>query len=165
MLLVKCSYSYSFRKQFILERPTSTYVIVSKLSVVNVLTCFNLCFSRFEKSKYYLIGCVWLCDLMDCSLPGFSIHGILQARILEWVAIPSSRGSSQFRDQTHISVLKVDSLPSEATRETPGLKMTSLKYTFFKYLPESYFQNYINSFGSYDCQTTYVIIPYIFVII
>ena len=54
---------------------------------------------------------------MDCSLPGFSIHGILQARILEWVAIPSSRGSSQFRDQTHISVLKVDSLPSEATRE------------------------------------------------
>ena len=49
LLLVKCSYSYSFRKQFILERPTSTYFIVSKLSVVHVLTCFNLCFSRFEK--------------------------------------------------------------------------------------------------------------------
>ena len=35
-----------------------------------------------------------LCDPMDCSLPGFSVHGILQARILEQVSIPSSRGSS-----------------------------------------------------------------------
>ena len=38
--------------------------------------------------------CPTLCDLMDCSLPGSSVHGILQARILEWVAIPFSRGSS-----------------------------------------------------------------------
>ena len=36
-----------------------------------------------------------LCDPMDCSLPGSSVHAILQARILEWVAIPSSRASSQ----------------------------------------------------------------------
>jgi len=39
--------------------------------------------------------------------------GILQARILEWVAMPSSRGSSQPRDQTQVSILQVDSLPSE----------------------------------------------------
>ena len=39
---------------------------------------------------------------MDCSPPGSSIHGILQSRILEWVAISSSRGSSQPRDRTHI---------------------------------------------------------------
>ena len=38
--------------------------------------------------------CPTLCDPMDCSLPGSSVHGILQARILEWVAMPSSRGSS-----------------------------------------------------------------------
>ena len=38
--------------------------------------------------------CPTLCDAMDCSLPGSSIHGIIQARILEWVAIPFSRGSS-----------------------------------------------------------------------
>ena len=38
--------------------------------------------------------CVLLCDLMDCSPPGSSVHGILQARILQWAAIPSSRGSS-----------------------------------------------------------------------
>ena len=44
-----------------------------------------------------------LCDPMDCSPPGYRIlHGILQARILEWVAVPSSRGSSWHRGQTHI---------------------------------------------------------------
>ena len=42
-------------------------------------------------------------DPMDCYLPGSSVHGILQARILEWVAIPSGRGSSQPRDPTHVS--------------------------------------------------------------
>ena len=44
-----------------------------------------------------------LCESMDCSPPGFSIHGILQASILEWVAIPFSRGSSQPRNQTRVS--------------------------------------------------------------
>ena len=46
------------------------------------------------------------CDPMDCSLPGASVHGILQARILEWVAISSSRGSSPPRDQTPISCIE-----------------------------------------------------------
>ena len=45
------------------------------------------------------------CDPMDCSPPGFSVHGISQARILEWVAISFSRGSSQPRNQTHISCI------------------------------------------------------------
>ena len=44
-----------------------------------------------------------LCDLMDCNLPGSTVHGFLQAGILEWVATPSSRGSSHHRDQTHDS--------------------------------------------------------------
>ena len=43
-------------------------------------------------------SCPTLCDPMDCSPPGFSVHGILQARILEWIAIPFSRGTSQPRD-------------------------------------------------------------------
>ena len=47
--------------------------------------------------------CLTLCDPMDCSLPGSSVHGILQARILEWVAIPFSRGSSRTGDQTPVS--------------------------------------------------------------
>ena len=50
---------------------------------------------------------------MDCSRPGPSVCGILQARILGWVAIPFSRGSSQFRDRTWLPALQADSLPSE----------------------------------------------------
>ena len=48
-------------------------------------------------------SCLTLCDPVDCSLPGSSIHGILQARILEWVTISFSRGSSRPRDQTRVS--------------------------------------------------------------
>ena len=44
-----------------------------------------------------------LCDPMDCGLLGSSVHGILQVRKLEWVAMPSSRGYSQPRDKTHVS--------------------------------------------------------------
>ena len=46
-----------------------------------------------------------LCDTMDCRLPGVSVHGILQARILEWIAIPFSRGSSQLTDQSLVSCI------------------------------------------------------------
>ena len=49
--------------------------------------------------------CQTLCNPMDCSLPGSSVHGIFQARILEWVGISSSRGSSQLRDWTHVSCI------------------------------------------------------------
>ena len=47
-----------------------------------------------------LHSCPTLCNPMDCKPPGSSVYGVLQARILEWVAMPSSRGSSQPRDQT-----------------------------------------------------------------
>ena len=50
-------------------------------------------------------SCLTLCDPMDCSPPGSSVHGILQARILEWVAFPFSRGSSQPRDETQVSCI------------------------------------------------------------
>ena len=52
-----------------------------------------------------LQSCLTLCDPMECSLPGSSVHRILQARILEWVAIPFSRGSSQPRGQTWVSCI------------------------------------------------------------
>ena len=65
------------------------------------LDCAMLCsacvLSRFSHVR--------LCDPMDCSPPGSSVHGILQARIPESVAMPSSRGSSQSRDQTCISYI------------------------------------------------------------
>ena len=50
-----------------------------------------------------LQSCLTLCDPMDSSPPGSSVSGILQARILKWVAISSSRGSSQPMDQTLVS--------------------------------------------------------------
>ena len=50
-------------------------------------------------------SCLTLCNPVDCSLPGSSIHGILQARILEWVAISFSRGSSRPRDRTRVSCI------------------------------------------------------------
>ena len=48
-------------------------------------------------------SCPTLCHPVDCALPGSSVHGILQARILEWVAISFSRGSSRPRDRTQFS--------------------------------------------------------------
>ena len=50
-------------------------------------------------------SCPTLCDPMDCSLPGSSVHGIFQAIVLEWIAISFSRGSSQPRDRTQASCI------------------------------------------------------------
>ena len=53
----------------------------------------------YEKVKVLVAqSCPILCDPIDCSLPGFSVNGILQTRILGWVAIPFSRGSFRLRD-------------------------------------------------------------------
>ena len=54
-----------------------------------------------------LVAHLWptLCNPLDCSLPGSSVHGIFQARILEWVAIFFSKGSSLPRNQTHVSCI------------------------------------------------------------
>ena len=62
-------------------------------------------------------SCPTLCDPMDCSLPGSSVHGILQARILEWVAFPSSRWSSQPRDGIQVSHTAGGFFTVWATRE------------------------------------------------
>ena len=66
----------------------------------SLCACVCVCVCMYAKS---LQSCLTLCDPMDCSPPGSSVHGILQARILEWVAMPFSRGSSRPRDGTCIS--------------------------------------------------------------
>ena len=66
------------------------------LRFLNVVMCVCV-LNRFSR--------VWLCDPMNCSPIGTSVHGIFPSRILEWVAISSSRGSSRSRDQTHISCI------------------------------------------------------------
>ena len=67
------------------------------------------------KPKNVLVtqSCPSLCNPMDCSLSGSSVHGILQARILEWDAISFSRGFSWPRDWTLVSFIGGNSLPSE----------------------------------------------------
>ena len=59
----------------------------------------SACLHAKTLSRVRLFATLWT------NLPGFSVHGILQARILEWIAMPSSRGSSPPRDQTHVSYI------------------------------------------------------------
>ena len=68
-------------------------------------------------------SCPILWNLMGCSPPGSSVCGILQARTLEWIAIPFSRGSSQPRDWTWVSCMQAESLPSEP----PGKPMKEIR--------------------------------------
>ena len=81
---------------------------------------WNLCVFLSPRSVCYFCylvaqSCLTLYDPMDCSLTGSSVHGVSQARILAWVAIYFSRGSSWPRDWSHVScestALQVDSLP------------------------------------------------------
>ena len=72
-------------------------------------------------------SCPTLCNPIDCSLQGSSLHEILQARILEWVAIPFSMGSSQPRDQTQLSCIAGEFFTVWATRETPFWQNLYLK--------------------------------------
>ena len=72
------------------------------------------------------------CDPMDCSPPGSSLHGILQARILEWVAIPFSRGSSRCRNWTWVSCIAGRFFTDWAMREASYIMLQNLhiwKYT------------------------------------
>ena len=74
-------------------------------------------------AKWYCVcvlvshSCSTLCDPMNCSPPGSSVHGILQARILEWVAIPFSKGFSQPRKWIRVSSIAGRFFTIWATRE------------------------------------------------
>ena len=70
-----------------------------------------------RKVKVKVKLCLTLCDPIGCSLPGSSVHGILQARVLEWVAISFSRGSSWPRDRTQVSHVVGRCFTIWATRE------------------------------------------------
>ena len=82
-------------------------VLFLELSFYLSFCCFNYDISCEVKVKVTQ-SCLTLCDPMD-----YIVHGTLQARILEWVAMPSSRGSSQPRERTQVSHIAEDSLPAE----------------------------------------------------
>ena len=79
-----------------LEDIRSFYAIISPL----INHSFSDCLSRL---KCHVLSCVWFCDPVDGSVPDSSVHGLFQARILEWVAISSPRESSWPRDWTWLS--------------------------------------------------------------
>ena len=78
------------------------------------LVFYTFCESEWVKFDQ---SCLTVCDPMDHSLPGSFVHGILKARILEWVAIPFSSGTSQPRDQTPVSCIAGRFFAIWATRE------------------------------------------------
>ena len=91
----------------------------SSLSSLGCLSAFYVLANFHLKISYFILihiigvhakllqWCLTLCNSMDHSPPGSSVHGILQARILEWVAIPFSRGSSWLRDWIRVSVSSI----------------------------------------------------------
>ena len=91
----------------------------------SVLIFVRLMYLYFENTSNILIqwtsevaqSCPTLCDPVDCSPTGSSVHGILQARILEWVEISFSRGSSWARDRTRVSHTVGRCFTFRATRE------------------------------------------------
>ena len=89
--------------------------------------------------KNMLVIQLTLCDPTDCGLPGSSVHGILEARILEWVAIPFSRGSSWPRDRTWVSHIAGRFFTVWATRETQvGYNYTKKLFLNESLLPQSF---------------------------
>ena len=75
----------------------------------------------------YAQSCLTPCNPLDCSLPGSSVHGIFQARILEWIAISSSRGSSSPRDETLNSCIGRQILYLCTTWEEPNCLYSNTK--------------------------------------
>ena len=67
------------------------------------MPCAVLCCAMLQVRLFNQTLSLTLCNPMDLSPPDSSVHGILQARILEWVVMPSSKGSSQSKNETHIS--------------------------------------------------------------
>ena len=92
------NYYYTYENYWIFPR-IANFVFMETMTF-SFCSYLLVCIAVHVKS---LQSCPTLCNPMDCSLPGFSVQGILQARILEWVAMPSSRGSFQPRDWTCVT--------------------------------------------------------------
>ena len=87
-------------------------------------------------------SCLTLCDPVDCSRPGSSVHGILQARIREWVAISFSRVSSQPRDRTLVSRMAGRCFILWATREFPYDYLGKPNWRFLELTPDLSFKHW-----------------------
>ena len=84
------------------------------------------CLRKVKSESEVTQSCPTLCNPTDCSLSGSSVHGIFQARVLEWGAISFSRVSSWTRDQTQVSCI-IDTLPSEPPGKSSCLRKVDHK--------------------------------------
>ena len=97
------------------------------------------------KHVQLLQSCLTLCDPVDCSLPGSSVHEILQARILKWVAMPSSKGSFQPRDWNFVSFISCI-VGRFFTNESLGKPIISNSIFYISnYLPDAFVQRQFQS--------------------
>ena len=104
--------------------------------------------------------CPTLCDPMVCSLPGSSVHGILQGRILEWVPIPSSRESSQPRDRTQGFPTADGFFTVWVTREALSITWTIGKvYCLLYFLPQNHRWYYCQCYFSKPNYTLHFLVP------
>ena len=107
--------------QFLLQGNLPRPTIEPASLMASALACGLFTTSTTWRSEVkWSQSCPTLCDPVDCSLPDSSVHGILQAKILEWVAISFSRGSSQPRDWTWVSCIAGRRFTLWATRELPA---------------------------------------------
>ena len=104
---VGLSHSYNTSSEVPTLLPTETSSIFPSHMSKRWLRICSLCFHAQQSYFLELISqsCLTLCVPMDCSLPCSSVRGILQVRILEWVAVSSSRGSSWPRDRSQVSYI------------------------------------------------------------
>ena len=119
--------------------PSVLWTCNTRRSTTLVVDYVLLC----EKQSKVAQSCPTLCDPMDCSLPRSSVHGIFQARVMEWVAISFSRGSSQPRDQTWVSCIVGRRFTIWATREDITLWLISNYYLAYHFLISSLFSYYL----------------------
>ena len=106
-----------------------------------------------KKESEVTQSCLTLCNPMNCSLTGFSIHGIFQARVLEWVAISFSRGSSRPRDWTQVSHIVGRCFTIWATREALVIMYIILLLYVCLYISYVCIFTYISVYG---CLSVYV---------
>ena len=111
----------------------------------------SIVFTKWKKVKS--LSCVWLCDPLDSSLPGSYVHGIFQARVLEWVAISFSRGSSQPRNRTRASCI-AGRRSIWATREALWF-LEQISYFISVYKPNKWTSKlYLHMLGAWESLIT-----------
>ena len=100
------TFSWSSKETPYMLAVTPYYLLPQPLATLCTFCLYRfICYRFFSYKSGVTQSCLTLCDPLDCSLTGSSVHGIFQARVLEWVAISFFRGSFWPRDRTWVSCI------------------------------------------------------------